>query len=69
MACNWGMKYRIVMGTGKAVLIEDRTKKEEALRIIMGHYAGPAATFEAARMDSILIIKVRIDSLAGKKSG
>ena len=69
VACNWGMKYRSVMGTGKAVLIEDRTKKEEALRIIMGHYAGPAATFEAARMDSILIIKVRIDSLAGKKSG
>lgn len=69
VACNWGMRYRSVMGTGAAALIEDRTKKEEALRIIMKHYAGPATAFQAARVDSILIIKIRIESLTGKKSG
>jgi hypothetical protein len=35
----------------------------------MQHYAGPASAFEAARIDSLLIIKIQIDSLAGKKSG
>ena len=69
VACNWGMRYQSVMGTGVAVLIEDRTEKEEALRIIMKHYAGPVSVFEEARLDSILIIKVRIESLTGKKSG
>ena len=69
VACNWGMRYRSVMGTGTAALIEDRAEKEEALRIIMKHYAGPASAFEAARVNSILIIKIQINSLAGKKSG
>ena len=69
VACSWGMSYRSVMGTGTAVLVESREEKEQALRIIMEHYAGPLATFEAARIDSILIIKVRMDSPAGKKSG
>ena len=69
VACSWGMSYRSVMGTGTAVLVESREEKEQALRIIMQHYAGPAADFEATRMDGILIIKIQIDSLSGKKSG
>jgi hypothetical protein len=44
-------------------------EKEQALRIIMRHYAGPEAAFEAARVAGVLIIKIRIDSLAGKRSG
>jgi hypothetical protein len=35
----------------------------------MQNYAGPAAEFEATRVDSVLIIKIEINSLAGKKSG
>ena len=49
--------------------IKPGEEKEQALRIIMQHYAGPAADFEATRMDGILIIKIQIDSLSGKKSG
>jgi hypothetical protein len=35
----------------------------------MRHYAGPVSVFEAARVNSVLIVKILIDSLAGKKSG
>ena len=49
--------------------IKPGEEKEQALRIIMQHYAGPAADFEATRVDSVLIIKIQIDSLSGKKSG
>jgi len=69
VACNWGMRYRSVMGMGTAALVDGREEKEQALRIIMRHYAGPAESFEASRMNSLLIIKIQIDSLAGKKSG
>ena len=69
VACSWGMRYRSVMGTGTAELLEGREEKEQALRIIMEHYAGPVSAFEAARVDSVLIIRIKIDSLSGKKSG
>lgn len=69
LPCNWGMRYRSVMGTGTAAFVEGRGEKEKALRIIVDHYAGPAAAFEAARLDSVCIIRIRVDSLTGKKSG
>ena len=67
--CNWGMRYRSVMGTGTAELVDGGEEKEEALRIIIKHYAGPASVFEAAKLNSVRIIKIRINSLTGKKSG
>ena len=69
MACNWGMRYRSVMGTGTATMIDGKEEKEQALRIIMKHYAGPESVIQAARLDSVRIIKIRINSLTGKKSG
>lgn len=69
VACNWGVRYRSVMGTGTASLVEGREEKEQALRIIMKHYAGPASAFEAARVDSVVIVKIQINSLTGKQSG
>ena len=69
VACNWGMRYRSVMGTGTAALIEDRTEKEQALRIITQHYSGTFTAFDAASIDKVLIIRVEIETLTGKKSG
>ena len=46
-----------------------REEKEQALRTIMNHYAGPESAFEASKMNSLLVIKIQIDNLAGKKSG
>ena len=69
VACNWGMSYRSVMGTGAASLMEGKEEKEQAQRIIMEHYAGPGYVFEAAKVDRVLIIKIQINNLTGKKSG
>ncbi len=69
IACNWGMSYRSVMGTGIAALVEDRAEKEAALRIIMTHYSGPFTAFDAASINKILVIRVEIETLTGKKSG
>jgi len=67
-ACDWTMKYRSVIGTGKACLVERREEKSEALRLIMSHYSDSEYQFDPAAVDKVLIIKVRVEELTGKKS-
>jgi len=57
-----------VTGTGKAYLVESRDEKREALRLIMSHYSAGDYQFDPAMVDKVLIIKVRVDKLTGKKS-
>jgi uncharacterized protein len=40
--CNWGMKYKSVVGKGYAYFINDSEKKKEALDIIMAKYSNNA---------------------------
>jgi len=68
-ACKWSMKYRSVVGFGKAFLIDDPEAKRKALDSIMQHYGGRASGYSAAAMDKTLIIKVEIESMTGKYSG
>ncbi len=68
-ACGWGMKYRSVMGFGRARLIEDAESKRQALDIIMQHYSDKAFEYPSEAIESTMIIKVEIDSMTGKSSG
>lgn len=38
LACNWGMKYKSIIGTGNIRFIDDETEKATALSVIMGKY-------------------------------
>ena len=67
--CKWSMKYRSVIGVGKASLIDDPDSKSKALDSIMRHYAGRPSGYSPANMEKILIIKVEIESMTGKHSG
>ncbi|MHB8085225.1 MAG: pyridoxamine 5'-phosphate oxidase family protein [Dehalococcoidia bacterium] len=67
-ACSFSMKYKSVMGRGLATLINDRAAKEEALNVIMRHYLKGSFSFDPARVDKIVIIKIEILSMSGKKS-
>jgi len=68
--CKWSMKYRSVIGFGRAFLIDDPNEKKHALDVIMGHYSNSNDTFEYQRdsIDNILIIKIEIENITGKKS-
>lgn len=68
LACNWGTEYRSVMGTGRAFLIDDRAEKEASLRIIMRHYTETGFSFDPQKIDRVTVIKIKIDSITGKKS-
>jgi nitroimidazol reductase NimA-like FMN-containing flavoprotein (pyridoxamine 5'-phosphate oxidase superfamily) len=68
--CNWSTKYYSIIGFGEAFLVEGLEEKREALDIIMEHYSGKSSfEYPEKIINSLVIIKVRIESMTGKKSG
>jgi len=69
-ACGWSMKYYSIIGFGKASFVEGVKKKREALDIIMEHYSGKLPyNYPDEAVNNAAIIKVKIESMTGKKSG
>ena len=68
-ACKWGIKYRSVIGFGKASIVEDIREKREGLNAILKHYSGRTFDYPEAAVNGTLVIKVEIESVTGKKSG
>lgn len=68
-ACDCSMKYRSVIGFGKAELIEDIESKRKALDIIMQNYLEGSFEYPEESIQNTVIIRVEIESMTGKKSG
>lgn len=67
--CDWGMKYKSVIGFGKATFIEDIESKHKALDILMQQYSEGAFEYPTNVIENIVVIKVEIESMTGKQSG
>ena len=67
--CDWGMKYKSVLGFGEAVLIEDIEAKRKALNIIMHNYSNQLFEYPEESINNTVIIKVKVKKMTGKKSG
>ena len=68
-ACQFSLKYRSVIGTGKARFLENDKEKARALNVIMKHYSDRDFTFSKPDLDSVLVWKIEIESMSGKKAG
>ncbi len=69
IACKWTMKYRSIIGFGKAYIIDDIKEKEEALNIIMEKYSGTDKfTYSEQSLKHVTIIRIDIDELTGKEA-
>ena len=68
-ACQWGMKYRSVIGFGKALLVEDLEEKRKGLDVIMQHYSGRSFQYPEFAVENVVVIKIEIESMTGKISG
>ena len=68
-ACSWDMKFRSVIGFGKAFFVENIEEKQEALRIIMQNYTDRIFLFPEKNLNSTLVVKIDIEQMTGKKSG
>jgi len=67
-ACKWGMKYKSVIGFGRAVLVHNIEEKKKALNIIINHYSDQNFQFPDKAIKKIAIIKIKIERMTGKHS-
>lgn len=67
-ACGWGMKYRSVVGLGRAEIIRDEKEKIKGLNILMKHYTGKNSfNYSEESLKETTVFKVIITELTGKK--
>jgi len=67
-ACKWGVKYRSVIGFGKASFVENLEEKRLGLDVIMQHYSGRSFQYPQSAVENVVVIKVEIETMTGKKS-
>ncbi len=67
--CKWGMKYRSVIGEGRADLVTNRDEKVRCLDVIMCHYGWDKKGFPEQVLDKVAVIKVVIDKITFKSAG
>ena len=67
--CEWSVRYRSVIGFGKAEFIEEVSGKRDAFRIIMAHYSDRSFEFTDEMLQRVVIIKVKIADISAKQSG
>jgi len=68
VACEWGIRYRSVIGTGCVRFVEEETEKVSALDVIMQHYAPGKFTYSASSLANTAVFVVEIETLSGKSS-
>jgi len=66
--CGWTMKYRSVIGVGRAHILEKDEEKLHGLRLIRRHYTEGDPSIPKSKLDSVLVVRIDITSLTGKKS-
>lgn len=67
--CKWSTSYKSIIGYGTASFLTDIEEKKKALEILINHYSPDTVyNFSKKMVDSVSIIKITIDRMAGKQS-
>jgi nitroimidazol reductase NimA-like FMN-containing flavoprotein (pyridoxamine 5'-phosphate oxidase superfamily) len=66
-ACSWGMRYKSVIGFGRATILADPEEKKHGLNCIMRQYQGGTHAFSDKDLNSVAVIRIAIESMTGKK--
>jgi nitroimidazol reductase NimA-like FMN-containing flavoprotein (pyridoxamine 5'-phosphate oxidase superfamily) len=67
-ACSFGVKYKSVIGFGRALLIEDPELKRRGLDVIMQRFSKGPFEYPQRNLEKTMVVKVEIDSMTGKIS-
>ena len=67
--CKTSLKYRSVIGYGRAVFVEDQEEKKRSLDAIVRHYSGQAYDYPEKSLNEVTIIRIHIESMTAKQSG
>jgi uncharacterized protein len=69
MACDWGMNYESVMGTGCIAIVLDPAERKLGLDAIMAHYGNSSPTYAPESLEHTVVLKITIAELTGKRKG
>lgn len=68
-ACNWSIRYFSVVGFGTASIVEDLEEKRRGLQYIMEKHSGRTDwQFDDRVLDTMILLRVSIEHMTGKKS-
>ncbi len=69
-ACNWGMNFKSVAGTGLLSEVADPGEKRKALDSVMDHYGGTGShEYEPSEFARTAVLKLTVTGMTGKKKG
>ncbi len=66
-ACDWGLSFKSVIGTGTAHLLTTLEEKKTGLDIIMAHYSDRSFDYPLEMIEKTAVIKVTIQEMTGKQ--
>jgi len=68
-ACDWSTRYRSIVGYGNMEILSDDVNKQQGLEIIMAQHGAPGLRdFNVKNLKRMVILKLTITSMTGKKS-
>ncbi len=67
MACDWGMDYESIMGTGCITVVTDPQERKRGLDIIMAHYGNPSPAYAPESLQQTVVLKLTISEMTGKR--
>ncbi len=66
-ACDWGVSFKSVIGTGTARILDTPAEKKAGLDIIMAHYSGRSFDYPDDMLAKTAVIKVTVEEMTGKQ--
>lgn len=62
--CNWSMKFKSIVGDGRATRCDDASEKEDALKALVRKYGGREPHgFAPEALDSVAVVRIDIDDM------
>lgn len=67
--CGWEFRYRSVICTGTACIVEGYGEKKKGLSLILRHYGAGEYDFTEPELDRVCVVRIDITGMTGKKYG
>ena len=67
--CGWTLRYRSVVGSGRAVLVEDPEEKRRGLEIILRQHGGTLGQVGETDLAQVSVVRIEASEMTGKESG
>ncbi len=67
--CEWGLRYRSVVGEGTVTFVEDEAEKRRGLDALMAQHGGRGGRYSAESLAQTAVLRIDITGLSGREVG